>query len=174
MANVITALKAEIARIARKEAKALTAPLRKPANATRLTLADLKRRVAALEKENRRMAALLSKVPQPEPQEEPAKVKGWISGKGVRSLRQKLGLSQETFAILVGVSPNAVYQWERKSGMLKLRAKTQAAVMAARELGAREAQAKLAEIKAAKKAKPAGKYGGRGGTRTRKAFATRS
>ena len=157
MANVITALKAEIARIARKEAKALTAPLRKPANATRLTLADLKRRVAALEQENKRMAVLLSKVPQPEPQEEPAKPKGWISGKGVRSLRQKLGLSQEAFAQLVGVSPNAVYQWEHKSGMLRLRANTRAAVMSVRELGAREAKAKLAEMAAAKQAKPAGK-----------------
>ena len=49
MANVITALKAEIARIARKEARQAVAPLRKPANTTRLTLADLKRRVAALE-----------------------------------------------------------------------------------------------------------------------------
>ena len=160
MANVITALKAEIARIARKEAKALTAPLRKPANATRLTLADLKRRVAALEQENKRMAASLSKVPQPEPQEAPAtaaKAKGWVSGKGILSMRRKLGLSQETFAQLVGVSPNAVYYWEHKSGMLRLRAKTRTAVMAVRELGAREAKAKLSEQAGAGKAKPASK-----------------
>ena len=146
MANIMTVLKAEIVRLARKEAKALTAPLRKPANTTRLTLADLKRRVAALEQENKRLAALLSKVPQPAPAEEPAKAKGWISGKGILSMRRKLGLSQEAFAQLVGVSPNAVYQWERKSGMLRLRSKTQAAVMSVRELGAREAKAKLAEM----------------------------
>ena len=157
MANIITALKAEIVRLARKEAKALTAPLRKPANTTRLTLADLKRRVAALETENKRMAASLSKIPQPAPAEEPAKVKGWISGKGILSMRRKLGLSQETFAQLVGVSPNAVYNWERKSGMLRLHANTRAAVMSVRELGAREAKAKLAEMAAAKKAQPAGK-----------------
>ena len=46
----------------------------------------------------------------------------------------------------MGVSPNAVYQWEHKSGMLRLRSKTRAAVMAVRELGAREAKAKLAEM----------------------------
>ena len=157
MANVITALKAEIARIARKEAKALTAPLRKPANATRLTLADLKRRVAALEKENKRLSASLSKIPQQAPAEEPAKAKGWVSGKGILSMRRKLGLSQEAFAKLVGVSPSAVYNWERKSGMLRLRSKTQAAVMAARKLGSREAKAKLAEVATVKKAKSAGK-----------------
>ncbi len=157
MSNVITALKAEISRIARKAAKQAVAPLRKPTIGARHALADLKRRVAALEQENKRMAALLSKVPQPAPAEEPAKAKGWVSGKGVLSMRRKLGLSQEAFAQLVGVSPNAVYQWERKSGMLRLRSKTQAAVMAVRELGAREAKAKLAEMAAAKQAKPAGK-----------------
>lgn len=72
-------------------------------------------------------------------------------------MRRKLGLSQESFAKLVGVSPNAVYQWERKSGMLRLRSKTHAAVMAARKLGSREAKAKLAEVATVKKAKSAGK-----------------
>ena len=157
MANVITELKAEIARIARKQAKQAVAPLRKPATGARHALADLKRRVAALEQDNKRLAALLSKVPQPAPAEEPAEAKGWISGKGILSMRRKLGLSQEAFAQLVGVSPNAVYQWERKSGMLRLRSKTQAAVMAARKLGSREAKAKLAEMKSAGKTKMAAK-----------------
>ena len=157
MSNIIIALKAEIARIARKEAKQAVAPLHKPTTGARHVLADLKRRVAALEKENKRMATLLSKIPQPAPEEAPAKAKGWISGKGVRSLRQKLGLSQEAFAKLVGVSPNCVYQWESKPGMLRLRKTTRSAVFATRELGAREAKDKLAEMPAVKKAKPAGK-----------------
>jgi DNA-binding transcriptional regulator YiaG len=148
MPDIMTALKAEIVRLARKEVKAATDPIRKPANATRLTLADLKRRVAALEKQFKQADAQLAKVPLPEPAPEPVKAKGWISGKGVRSLRQKLGLSQEAFAKLVGVSPNCVYNWEAKPGMLRLREKTRAAVFAARELGAREAKAKLAEMAA--------------------------
>ncbi|MEI6211301.1 MAG: hypothetical protein WCR06_06710, partial [bacterium] len=89
MSNVITVLKAEISRIARKEAKAAVAPFRKPTTSARRTFADLKRRVVTLEKEGRRLAALLAKVPQSEPQADSAKAKGWISGKGVRSLRQK-------------------------------------------------------------------------------------
>ena len=153
MSNVITVLKAEIVRIARREAKQAVTPLHKPAVSARHALADLKRRVAALEKENKRLAALLSQMPQPEPEEAPATARGWISSKGVRSLRQKLGLSQEAFAQLVGVSPNAVYQWEHRSGTLRLREKTRAAVMAVRELGAREAQAKLAGMVGARKAK---------------------
>lgn len=152
MSNVITALKAEISRIARKEAKALTAPLRKPANATRLTLADLKRRVAALEKQIRQADAQLAKEPRPEPAGEAASPENRISGKGVRSLRRKLGLSQDAFARLVGVSPNSVSLWEGKPGMLRLRKATLAAVLAARGLNAREAKAKLEEQKAKKPA----------------------
>ena len=157
MANIMTALKAEIARIARREIRQVVVPLHKPVVATRHAVADLKRRVADLEKENQRQAALLSNVPEPAPAEEPVKAKGWISGKGILSLRRKLGLSQEAFAQLVEVSPNAVYQWEHKSGMLRLRAKTRSAVMAVRDLGAREAKAKLAELAGAGKAKPASK-----------------
>jgi DNA-binding transcriptional regulator YiaG len=159
MSTIVKVLKDEISRIARREAKQAVAPLHKPTTGARHILADLKRRVAALEKENKRMAALLSKIPQPEPKEDPAKAKGWISGKGVRSLRQKLGLSQEAFAKLVGVSPNCVYQWESKPGMLRLRENTRAAVFAARDLGAREAKEKLAAMAAVKKAKPARKRG---------------
>lgn len=151
MPNIANVLKDEIARIARKEAKQAGVPLQKSTAGARRTFADLKRRVAALEKECKRMAGLLAKVPQPDVQQEPAKTKGWISGKGIRSLRQKLGLSQESFAKLVQVTPNAVYQWEKKNGMLRLRERTRAAVFAARALGAREAKAKLAEMQ------PAGK-----------------
>ena len=58
----------------------------------------------------------------------------------------------DAFAKLVGESSNAVYQWESKPGMLRLRNNTRAAVFAARQLGAREAKARLAEM-AAKKAR---------------------
>jgi len=41
---------------------------------------------------------------------------------------------------------NAVYQWESKPAMLKLREKTKAAVFAVRDIGAREAKQRLAEM----------------------------
>jgi DNA-binding transcriptional regulator YiaG len=160
MSTFAKSFKDEVIRLARHEAKVAIAPVRKPAWAMRLDLADLKRRVAALEKETRRLAALLAKVPQPEPVTTPVSPRNWISGKGVRSLRQKLGLSQEAFAKLVGVTPNGVYNWESKSGMLRMRDATKAAVFAVRQLGAREAKQKLAEmapVKTAKKGRKAGK-----------------
>ena len=150
MSTIAKVFKDEVIRLARKEAKSAVTPIRKPAVAVRKAVADLKRRVAILEKENKRLGALVAKVPQPEPVAAPAGPRNWISGKGVRSLRQKLGLSQEAFAKLVGVTPNAVWIWERKPNMLRMRDATKASVMAVRGLGAREAKQRLAEMAKAK------------------------
>jgi len=153
MSTFASSFKAEVSRLSRHEAKIAVTPVRKPAWAMRLDVADLKRRVTGLERENKRLATLLAKVPQPEPVAAPVGSRNWISGKGVRSLRQKLGLSQDGFAKLVGVSSNCIFQWESKPGTLRLRDATKAAVMAIRGLGAREAKAKLAAMVPVKKAK---------------------
>ena len=157
MSTFASSFKQEVIRLARHEAKSAVSPVRKPAWEMRLDVVDLKRRVTALERENKRLSGLMAKIPQPEPVAATTGSRNWISGKGVRNLRQKLGLSQDDFAKLVGVSSNCVYQWESKAGMLRLRDVTKAAVMAVRGLGARDAKAKLAEMVSAKKAKKSGR-----------------
>ena len=154
MPNIAKVLKEEIARIARHEAKVATAPIRKPTVRLRKDVASLKARLAALEKAYAGIQALMSKCQAGQPEAAPEQgEKGWISGKGVKSLRKKLGLSQGDFAKLVGVSSQAVYMWESKSGMLKLRQATKAAVFAVRGIGAREARQRLAEMKPARRGK---------------------
>lgn len=162
MSNIVQVLKAEITRLAKKEAKAAVAPIRKPSVAVRKVVADLKQRVASLEKENKRLAVLLAKIPQPEPVVAPVGPRNWISGKGIRSLRQKLGLSQEAFAKLVGVSVNGVCKWESKPGMLRMQKTTKEAVMAVRGLGVREAKERLAAGMGKAGKKSSGKAGKRG------------
>ena len=149
MSTFASSFKQEVIRLARKEAKAAVAPVRKPSVAARSAIADLKRRVAALERDNRRLGALVAKIPQP--QVESAKAKGWITGKGMRSFRKKLRLTGQEFAKLLGVSMMTVYQWERKNGALRVRDTTRAAILAVRGLGAREAKARLAALKPASK-----------------------
>ena len=107
-----------------------------------------------LEQQNSQLEARLAKVEaaQPAPAAEPAG-REWISGKGIKSLRRKLGVSQGDFAKLVGVSDQAVYMWESKPGMLKLRDTTKASVFAVRGIGAREAKARLEVLNNARKAK---------------------
>ena len=153
MPNIARVFREEIHRISRKEAKAAVAPMRKPSFRLRMDVADLKRRLVTLEKANKQLQDRLAKmeVAQPAIPSSDSTEREWISGKGIKSLRKRLGLSQTDFAKLVGVSNQAVYIWESKSGMLKLRNSTKTAVFAVRGIGAREARKRLEEMKAKKK-----------------------
>ena len=146
MPNVASILKGEISRISRKEVKSAVGGIGKSQTNIRKNVADLKKRVASLEKEIKRLTAgkrrenTISVKEHPEGQE-----KARFTSKGVKSLRNRLGLSQADFAKLVGATSHAVYLWENKEGPLKLREKTKAAFLSIRGLGAREAKAKLEE-----------------------------
>jgi DNA-binding transcriptional regulator YiaG len=148
MSNVVQILKAEIARISKREARSATQAIGKSNTWLRKTVADLKRRVFLLERENKSLTAAIKKfqVAQPEKpdQEEGKKVR--FTSKGILALRNKLRLSQADFGKLLGTTPHAVYLWEKKIGALNLRDKTKAAILSIRGLGAREAKEKLAEL----------------------------
>ena len=144
MSNVAKALKAEISRISRKEARSTVGPIARSNLDLKKTVVDLKKRLAALEKENRPLLAGVKKeksVKPPESSEETKKAR--ITSTTIRSLRSKLGLSQAEFGKLAGVTTGAVYLWENKEGPLNLRDKTKAALLAIQEMGAKEAKEKL-------------------------------
>ncbi len=153
MPNIMKALKDEIIRLARKESKSVATPLHKTSTGNRKTCADLKKRVAQLERACRdlqdQVATLIAAQP-PAPVEEPA-APVRITGKGVRSLRRKLDISQAALAKLLNVSPGSVYNWEKTSGALQMRNTTKAAWLAVRDIGATEAQQRLDELAAAQK-----------------------
>lgn len=148
MSNVVGVLKAEIARISKKEAKSATQAIGKSNTWLRKTVADLKKRVLLLEKENRHLAAAMKKyhVAQPEKIEREGGKKVRFSSRGILSLRKKLRLSQADFGKLLGTTAYSVYLWEKKAGALNLRDKTKAAIISIRGLGARDANEKLAEL----------------------------
>jgi DNA-binding transcriptional regulator YiaG len=148
MSNVVKILKAEIARISKKEAKSATEAIGKSNAWLRKTVADLKKRLVLLEKENKRLGAIVKKyqVAQPEKVEKEEGKKARFTSKGILALRKKLRLSQADFGKLLGTTPHAVYLWEKKLGALNPRDKTKAAILSVRGLGAREAREKLKEI----------------------------
>jgi len=146
MSNVAKALRAEISRVSRKEAKSAVDPISKSNITLKKIVADLRKRVAMLEKEHmRRLGARREEKAEtpPKPLEETKKAR--FTSKGIRSLRSKLGLSQASFAKLVGVTTHAVYLWETKEGALNLRDKTREALLSIRGLSASGAKVKLAE-----------------------------
>jgi len=148
MSNVVKILKAEIARISKKEAKNATQGVGKSNTWLRKTVADLKKRLVLLEKKNKHLVAALKKfqVEQPQKPDQEEGRKARFTSKGIQSLRKKLRLSQADFGKLLGATPHAVYLWEKKIGALNLRDKTKAAILSIRGLGAREAKEKLKGI----------------------------
>ena len=151
MSNVAKVLKDEISRISRKEIKNSIGAVGKSQTALKKTVADLKKRIALLERERKGLMKEIKKgkaVTHPALSEETEKAR--ITSKSIRSLRKKLGLSQSDFAKLVGVTTHSVYLWESKEGALSLRDKTKAALLSIRGMGAREAKEKLAGGKSKK------------------------
>jgi DNA-binding transcriptional regulator YiaG len=145
MSNVAKVLKAEITRISKREAKGATQRIGKSNAWLRKIVAELKRRVVLLEKENKHLLAAMRKYQEESPQkpgEETKKAR--ITSKSIRSLRGRLGLSQAGFAKLVGVTTHAVFLWENKEGVLSLRDNTRRALLSVRGLGAKEAKERLA------------------------------
>ncbi len=145
MGNIAGVLKAEIARVSRKEIKAAVKQIAKTNTGLRKTVTDLKRRLIQLEKDNKRLRGKGSRELSVKPEISSDESKGArLTSKGIRSLRKKLGLGRPDFAKLVGTSAQTVYTWERKGGALKLRGNTRAAILSIRGMGAREAKKRLA------------------------------
>jgi DNA-binding transcriptional regulator YiaG len=68
----------------------------------------------------------------------------WISGKGVVSLRKRLGLTQVELAALAAVSHQSVVRWEKVDGKIPFRSQETAdAVQVVRGMGKRDAWEKL-------------------------------
>jgi len=144
MPNVAQVLKAEIARIARREVKKSFASVNQVALRSKRAIAELNRKVAALEKEVRTLQRAMARAQAAVSPAAASPDRARLTVKGVRGLRRRLRLSGDEFGRLVGVTGQAVYAWEKTSGPLKVRPTTRAAILAIRSIGAREARRRLA------------------------------
>ena len=138
MPNILSALKSEISRLARKEAKQVVAPVKKASANYRGLIAGLRKQLDALQKE---VAALKRAAPKAgnalagaqEPQG-----RFWITGKGVKALRKRLGLTQAQFGKLAGVSAVTVANWEARKGKVNLRKAAAGKLQGLRGMGKRD------------------------------------
>ncbi len=140
MPNIAAVLREEIQRLARKEVRAATIPMKKHRAEDRSAIAALKRQVAELQRE----IAFLRKQEKRRIEEEPkAKEADGVrfSPKWIAADRKRLGLSARDYGALVGVSMLTIYNWEK--GKSKPRAKQLAAWANVRGIGKREAMKRL-------------------------------
>jgi len=152
MPNIGAMLKQEIARLSRREVRALTEVTRKAAAQHRRHIAALRRQVATLE----RQVALLQRRTLGAAAAAPSAARGKqrFVAKGLKSQRARLGLSAADYGKLVGVTAQSVYNWER--GNATPRGDQLARIASLRAIGKREAMARLAPLAAkAGKAKAA-------------------
>lgn len=144
MPNIASALKSEIARVARKEVRAETQSLKKAVGAYRAEIAALKRRAQVLEQELRRLSRASEKA-APVVADEASARSVRFSAKGLASQRQRLGLSVGDCGLLLGASGQSIYNWE--SGKVRPQAKHLPAIAALRSMGKRELAARLEALR---------------------------
>ena len=147
MANLAGALKEEIRRLAKKEIKNETAATKQAVAQYRREIASLKRQVREQEGkitflQNRERKRLDS--PATEAGETAAESVRF-SARSVKAQRDRLGVSAADYALLVGVSPLTIYNWEK--GKSRPRAEQLAALVAVRGIGKREAARRLELLK---------------------------
>lgn len=140
MPNIGTVLKSEISRVSRKEARGETQALKKSIAQYRTQIADLKRRMQALEQQVKRLGKVTVKAGVPQAEVEPG-TKIRFSAKSLIAQRRRLGLSAAALARLLGVSALSVYKWE--SGNTRPRATQIEAIAALRGMGKREVAQRL-------------------------------
>jgi chromosome segregation ATPase len=114
MPNIATALKAEIARVARKELKPHIEPLKKANASHRADIAFLKKRVQELERALKRAERNANAKPRSrEASPEAPNTQLRFRREGMAKNRQRLGLSAADFGLLIGTTGQSIYASRR-------------------------------------------------------------
>jgi DNA-binding transcriptional regulator YiaG len=143
MPNIASVLKDEITRIARREIRSESESTQKAVSSYRHQIADMKRRIAALEREVNKQRKVQSRS-APEEAEEGKSLR--FRAAGFKAHRERLGLSAREVGLLIDASPLSVYKWE--NGQARPREKHLTAIAALRKMGKREATRRLEELAA--------------------------
>ena len=143
MPNVATVLKSEMARVARKEVRGETVPLKKAVSAYRSEIAALKRRAQTLEQALKRLSKVHMSTPKAEAvAQESSKLR--FSAKSLASQRRRLGLSSVQCGLLLGASDQSVHNWEH--GKTRPLARHMPAIAALRGMSKKDAAARLESL----------------------------
>jgi len=143
MPNIAMVLKEEISRLARKEVRRQTTALRRASAQYRKDIAEMKRRLFDLQRKvNPLQKQVLKNVPSPAVKADTNGVR--FTAKGLRSQRQRLGLSAADYGKLVGVTGQTIYSWEHE--IARPRKGQLPRIAALRHLGKREALAQLRQL----------------------------
>ena len=140
MPNIGTVLREEISRLSRRESRSQFNATKKATAQHRGDIAALKRQVVQLQRQVTLLSRKILGAP-PASSSGPAAKRVRFAAKGLRSQRNRLGLSQADLGTLLGVSVQSIYNWE--SGSARPRDEQLAKLAALRGIGKREAGERL-------------------------------
>ena len=141
MPDLGKALKDEITRLARKEARARSQPLAKQVRDLKKRVREQGNQIADLKKAVAKKADRLARITLDDAEDGGA-VR--IPVGSIRKHRERLRLSQREMALLLDVATLTISNWE--TGKAEPRGQNRAAFAELRTLGAREAWARLEEL----------------------------
>ena len=150
MPNIGVLLKQEITRLSRREIRGQVQATRKVSSQYRRDIAALKRQVAALERQVSLLQRRQTDTPPTAPSGATAQKARFVA-KGLKSQRDRLGLSATDYGRLVGVSAQSVYNWEQRH--TSPRPEQVQKIAALRGIGKRDAQRHLEQLSVAKSTK---------------------
>jgi DNA-binding transcriptional regulator YiaG len=143
MPNIAAVLKEEIVRLSRKGIRRQANALRKASAQYRKDIAEMKRRVSGL---RRKIGPLEEQVLKnlPSRAAEVAAAHVRFTAKGLRSQRQRLGVSAANYGKLIGVTGQIIYSWEAETSRPRKQQVTRIASL--RHLRKREALTRLQQL----------------------------
>jgi len=145
MPDVARVLREEVQRLAKKQVKSGLTPIRRDNVRLKKQVADLRRELAALTRTSRewlaRVTAVVTTKETAVATERAATLRP--TSKGLVRLRRRLDLTQVEFGKLLGVSGQAVLNWEGKGSRVRMRSANLAALAGIQKMGKREARRRL-------------------------------
>jgi DNA-binding transcriptional regulator YiaG len=145
MPDVASVLKAEISRLARREIRKATNPLKSQVRDLREKVARQKKQITVLEKDLSQWAKKETAEATISPQEVEEQLKpARISSSSVKRCRRRLKLSQRQMGQLLGVSMMTVARWEQ--GKVSPRGRNKVAFLELRGMGIRQVKKRLEEM----------------------------
>ena len=145
MGKVGSIINSEIIRLAKREVRGISIPLKRDVRLLKITVSDLRKAVLTLErfaaiqlkeleKRETRLEAPMDEIKQSR-----------FSPRLLQSLRKRLGISQRELAILAGVTIGAAHLWE--TGKFRPKGNKMSALVALRKLNRRKVRELLNQKK---------------------------
>jgi DNA-binding transcriptional regulator YiaG len=142
MPNFSSLFKEEVTRLARRQVRHEVESLKKASGQYRRDIAALKREVSRLARQASRGERARNVAQSAADKGSDTRIR--FVAKGLKSQRERLGLSAAEYAKLADVSQQSIYNWE--SGTTRPRAEQIAVLASLRALGRKSARARLEQL----------------------------